>query len=93
MQRAAVYHIIFIPRFSKTVCTPSHDKTSPLSALISSEIVYGRRRSCHPRKPNRRADCVIKREATSSPKSSLESVRRHVPPSKHPAVSRGTIQR
>ncbi|GBN25117.1 hypothetical protein AVEN_228894-1 [Araneus ventricosus] len=51
------------------------------------------RRSGRPRNTNASEDRAIIRTATSDPTTSLESIRRHLPPSRHPMVSRETIRR
>ncbi|GBO00948.1 hypothetical protein AVEN_164428-1 [Araneus ventricosus] len=51
------------------------------------------RRSGRPRNANSRDDRAIIKAAMSAPTTSLESIRRHLPPSRHPMVSRETIRR
>ncbi|GFU51139.1 HTH_Tnp_Tc3_2 domain-containing protein [Trichonephila clavipes] len=44
-----------------------------------------------PRNTNDREDRAIRRVATSAPTTSLASIQRHLPPSRHPVPSRETI--
>lgn len=60
---------------------------------ITEGIVYRRGGSGLPRNTNAREDRAIIRAARSAPTTSLESIRRHLPPSRHPVVSRYTIRR
>ncbi|GFT21384.1 transposable element Tcb2 transposase [Trichonephila clavipes] len=46
-----------------------------------------------PRNTNDREDRAIRRVATSAPTTSLASIQRHLPPSRHPVPSRETIRR
>ncbi|GFX97860.1 transposable element Tcb1 transposase [Trichonephila clavipes] len=55
--------------------------------------VYRRGGSGRPRNTNDREDRAIRRVATSAPTTSLASIQRHLPPSRHPVPSRGTIRR
>ncbi|GFV39757.1 transposable element Tcb2 transposase [Trichonephila clavipes] len=55
--------------------------------------VYRRRGSGRPRNTNDREDRAIRRVATSAPTTSLASIQRHLPPSRHPVPSRETIRR
>ncbi|GFX69066.1 HTH_Tnp_Tc3_2 domain-containing protein [Trichonephila clavipes] len=50
--------------------------------------VYRRGGSGRPRNTNDREDRAIRRVATSAPTTSLASVQRHLPPSRHPVPSR-----
>ncbi|GFV01800.1 HTH_Tnp_Tc3_2 domain-containing protein [Trichonephila clavipes] len=45
-----------------------------------------------PRNTNDREDRAIRRVATSAPTTSLASIQRHLPPSRHPVPSRETIK-
>ncbi|GFV11812.1 HTH_Tnp_Tc3_2 domain-containing protein [Trichonephila clavipes] len=45
------------------------------------------------RNTNDREDRAIRRVATSAPTTSLASIQRHLPPSRHPGPSRETIRR
>ncbi|GFV27410.1 hypothetical protein TNCV_3796041 [Trichonephila clavipes] len=49
--------------------------------------------SGRPRNTNDREDRAIRRVATSAPTTSLASIQRHLPPSRHPVPSRETIRR
>ncbi|GFV88813.1 HTH_Tnp_Tc3_2 domain-containing protein [Trichonephila clavipes] len=49
--------------------------------------------SGRPRNTNDREDRAIRRVATSAPTTSLASIQRHLPPSRHPVPSRETIKR
>lgn len=60
---------------------------------ITEGRVYRRGGSGRPRNTNEREDRAIRRAATSAPTTSLASIRRHLPPSRHPVVSRETIRR
>ncbi|GFU31723.1 hypothetical protein TNCV_1176031 [Trichonephila clavipes] len=42
---------------------------------------------------NNREDRAIRRVATSAPTTSLASIQRHLPPSRHPVPSRETIRK
>ncbi|GFW76795.1 transposable element Tcb2 transposase [Trichonephila clavipes] len=55
--------------------------------------VYRRGGSGCPRNTNDREDRAIRRVATSAPTTSLASIQRHLPPSRHPVPSRETIRR
>ncbi|GFV97592.1 HTH_Tnp_Tc3_2 domain-containing protein [Trichonephila clavipes] len=55
--------------------------------------VYRRGGSGRPRNTNDREDRAIKRVVTSAPTTSLASIQRHLPPSRHPVPSRETIRR
>ncbi|GFU80208.1 transposable element Tcb1 transposase [Trichonephila clavipes] len=55
--------------------------------------VYHRGGSGRPRNTNDREDRAIRRVATSAPTTSLASIQRHLPPSRHPVPSRETIRR
>ncbi|GFV44919.1 transposable element Tcb1 transposase [Trichonephila clavipes] len=63
----------------------------PLSARQGR--VYRRGGSGRPRNTNDREDHAIRRVATSAPTTSLASIQRHLPPSRHPVPSRKTIRR
>ncbi|GFX35624.1 transposable element Tc1 transposase [Trichonephila clavipes] len=52
---------------------------------ITEGRVYRRRGSGRPRNTNDREDRAIRRVATSAPTTSLASIQRHLPPSRHPA--------
>ncbi|GFU83745.1 transposable element Tc1 transposase [Trichonephila clavipes] len=56
---------------------------------ITEGRVYRRGGSGRPRNTNDREDRAIRRVATSAPTMSLASIQRHLPPSRHPAVSTG----
>ncbi|GFT25535.1 transposable element Tcb2 transposase [Trichonephila clavipes] len=60
---------------------------------ITEGRVYRRGGSGHPRNTNDREDRAIRRVATSAPTTSLASIQRHLPPSRHPVPSRETIRR
>ncbi|GFT13000.1 HTH_38 domain-containing protein [Trichonephila clavipes] len=55
--------------------------------------LYRRGGSGRPRNTNDREDRAIRRVATSAPTTSLASIQRHLPPSRHPVPSRETIRR
>ncbi|GFY21794.1 HTH_Tnp_Tc3_2 domain-containing protein [Trichonephila clavipes] len=55
--------------------------------------MYRRGGSGRPRNTNDREDRAIRRVATSAPTTSLASIQRHLPPSRHPVPSRETIRR
>ncbi|GFT60957.1 transposable element Tcb2 transposase [Trichonephila clavipes] len=58
---------------------------------ITEGRVYRRRGSGRPRNTNDREDRAIRRVATSAPTTSLAFIQRHLPPSRHPAVSTGFL--
>ncbi|GFX49393.1 transposable element Tcb2 transposase [Trichonephila clavipes] len=58
---------------------------------ITEGRVYPRGGSGRPRNTNDREDRAIRRVATSAPTTSLASIQRHLPPSRHPAVSTGFL--
>ncbi|GFX92276.1 hypothetical protein TNCV_1112031 [Trichonephila clavipes] len=60
---------------------------------ITKKIIYRSRGSGRPSNTNTCDDCEIKRGNTSSATTSLELIRRPLPSSRHPVVSRKTIQR
>ncbi|GFX42022.1 transposable element Tcb2 transposase [Trichonephila clavipes] len=60
---------------------------------ITEGRVYRRGGSGRPRNTNDREDRTIRRVATSAPTTSLASIQRHLPPSRHPVPSRETIRR
>ncbi|GFW33998.1 HTH_Tnp_Tc3_2 domain-containing protein [Trichonephila clavipes] len=60
---------------------------------ITEGRVYRRGGSGRPRNRNDREDSAIRRMATSAPTTSLASIQRHLPPSRHPVPSRETIRR
>ncbi|GFT63793.1 HTH_38 domain-containing protein [Trichonephila clavipes] len=60
---------------------------------ITEGRVYRRGGSGRPRNTNDREDRAIRRVATSAPTTSLASIQRHLPPSRHPVPSRETIKR
>ncbi|GFW36117.1 transposable element Tc1 transposase [Trichonephila clavipes] len=60
---------------------------------ITGGRVYRRGGSGRPRNTNDREDRAIRRVATSAPTTSLASIQRHLPPSRHPVPSRETIRR
>ncbi|GFV11497.1 hypothetical protein TNCV_3736691 [Trichonephila clavipes] len=60
---------------------------------ITEVRVYRRGGSGRPRNTNDREDRAIRRVATSAPTTSLASIQRHLPPSRHPVPSRETIRR
>ncbi|GFX13430.1 HTH_Tnp_Tc3_2 domain-containing protein [Trichonephila clavipes] len=60
---------------------------------ITEGRVYHRGGSGRPRNTNDREDRAIRRVATSAPTTSLASIQRHLPPSRHPVPSRETIRR
>ncbi|GFW68279.1 transposable element Tcb2 transposase [Trichonephila clavipes] len=60
---------------------------------ITEGRVYRRGGSGRPRNTNDREDHAIRRVATSAPTTSLASIQRHLPPSRHPVPSRETIRR
>ncbi|GFU96213.1 hypothetical protein TNCV_4254871 [Trichonephila clavipes] len=53
---------------------------------ITEGRVYRRGGSGRPRNTNDREDRAIKRVATSAPTTSLASIQRHLPPSRHPSA-------
>ncbi|GBN42369.1 hypothetical protein AVEN_269457-1 [Araneus ventricosus] len=59
---------------------------------ITEGIVCRRGGSGRPRNTNAHEDGAIIRKATSVPTTSLESIRRHLPPSRHPVVSRESTE-
>ncbi|GFV95588.1 hypothetical protein TNCV_4575891 [Trichonephila clavipes] len=59
---------------------------------ITEGKVYRRGGSGRPRNTNDREDRAIRRVATSAPTTSLASIQRHLPPSRHPVTSRETIR-
>ncbi|GFY19613.1 HTH_Tnp_Tc3_2 domain-containing protein [Trichonephila clavipes] len=60
---------------------------------ITEGRVYRRGVSGRPRNTNDREDRAIRRVATLAPTTSLASIQRHLPPSRHPVPSRETIRR
>ncbi|GFV47971.1 HTH_38 domain-containing protein [Trichonephila clavipes] len=60
---------------------------------ITEGRVYRRGGSGRPRNTNDREDRAIRRVATSATTTSLASIQRHLPPSRHPVPSRETIRR
>ncbi|GFX36141.1 transposable element Tc3 transposase [Trichonephila clavipes] len=60
---------------------------------ITEGRVYRRGGSGCPRNTNDREDRAIRRVATSAPTTSLASIQRHLPASRHPVPSRETIRR
>ncbi|GFX42856.1 HTH_Tnp_Tc3_2 domain-containing protein [Trichonephila clavipes] len=60
---------------------------------ITEGRVYRRGGSGRPRNTNDHEDRAIRRVATSAPTTSLASIQRHLPPSRHPVPSRETIRR
>ncbi|GFU62238.1 HTH_Tnp_Tc3_2 domain-containing protein [Trichonephila clavipes] len=60
---------------------------------ITEGRVYRHGGSGRPRNTNDREDRAIRRVATSAPTTSLASIQRHLPPSRHPVPSRETIRR
>ncbi|GFV54698.1 transposable element Tc1 transposase [Trichonephila clavipes] len=60
---------------------------------ITEGRVHRRGGSGRPRNTNDREDRAIRRVATSAPTTSLASIQRHLPPSRHPVPSRETIRR
>ncbi|GFV52514.1 HTH_38 domain-containing protein [Trichonephila clavipes] len=60
---------------------------------ITEGRVYRRGGSGRPRNTNDREDRAIRRVGTSAPTTSLASIQRHLPPSRHPVPSRETIRR
>ncbi|GFV40520.1 HTH_Tnp_Tc3_2 domain-containing protein [Trichonephila clavipes] len=59
------------------------------SQKVECTVAEGQR----PRNTNAREDRAIRRVATSAPTTSLASIQRHLPPSRHPVPSRETIRR
>ncbi|GFX04056.1 HTH_Tnp_Tc3_2 domain-containing protein [Trichonephila clavipes] len=59
----------------------------------SQKVEVPSRRVRRPRNTNDREDRAIRRVATSAPTTSLASIQRHLPPSRHPVPSRETIRR
>ncbi|GFW58995.1 uncharacterized protein TNCV_2831011 [Trichonephila clavipes] len=59
---------------------------------ITEGRVYRRGGSGRSRNTNDREDRAIRRVATSAPTTSLASIQRHLPPSRHPVPSRETIR-
>ncbi|GFT86946.1 retrovirus-related Pol polyprotein from transposon 17.6 [Trichonephila clavipes] len=64
-----------------------------IAKWITEGRVYRRGGSGRPRNTNDREDRAIRRVATSAPTTSLASIQRHLPPSRHPVPSRETIRR
>ncbi|GFU59679.1 HTH_Tnp_Tc3_2 domain-containing protein [Trichonephila clavipes] len=60
---------------------------------ITEGRVYRRGGSGRPRNTNDCEDRAIRGVATSAPTTSLASIQRHLPPSRHPVPSRETIRR
>ncbi|GFY19586.1 HTH_Tnp_Tc3_2 domain-containing protein [Trichonephila clavipes] len=60
---------------------------------ITEGRVYRRGGSGRPRNTNDREVRAIRRVATSAPTTSLATIQRHLPPSRHPVPSRETIRR
>ncbi|GFX50170.1 hypothetical protein TNCV_2781921 [Trichonephila clavipes] len=60
---------------------------------ITEGRVYRRGGSGRPRNTNDPRDRAIRRVATSAPTTSLASIQRHLPHSRHPVPSRETIRR
>ncbi|GFX29796.1 hypothetical protein TNCV_4749251 [Trichonephila clavipes] len=60
---------------------------------ITEGRVHRRGGSGRPRNTNDREDRAIRRVATSAPTTSLASIQRHLPPSRHPVPSRETVRR
>ncbi|GFW20143.1 transposable element Tcb1 transposase [Trichonephila clavipes] len=60
---------------------------------ITEGRLYHRGGSGRPRNTNDREARAIRRVATSAPTTSLASIQRHLPPSRHPVPSRETIRR
>ncbi|GFV85858.1 HTH_Tnp_Tc3_2 domain-containing protein [Trichonephila clavipes] len=69
------------------------DRGRIISLREAEGRVYRRGGSGRPRNTNDREDRVIRRVATSAPTTSLASIQRHLPPSRHPVPSRETIRR
>ncbi|GFX91709.1 hypothetical protein TNCV_3682951 [Trichonephila clavipes] len=69
------------------------DNRSVWQQWITEGRVYRRGGSGRPRNTNDREDRAIRRVATSAPTTSLASIQRHLPPSRHPVPSRETIRR
>ncbi|GFX91227.1 transposable element Tcb1 transposase [Trichonephila clavipes] len=60
---------------------------------ITEGRIYRRGGSGRPRNTNDLENRAIRRVATSAPTTSLASIQRHLPPSRHPVPSRETIRR
>ncbi|GFW55239.1 hypothetical protein TNCV_116251 [Trichonephila clavipes] len=60
---------------------------------ITEGRVYRRGRSGRPRNTNDREDRAIRRVPLRQTTTSLASIQRHLPPSRHPVPSRETIRR
>ncbi|GFU57475.1 transposable element Tcb1 transposase [Trichonephila clavipes] len=69
------------------------DRGRIISLREAEGRVYRRGGSGRPRNTNDREDRAIRRVATSAPTTSLASIQRHLPPSRHPVPSRETIRR
>ncbi|GFV99691.1 HTH_Tnp_Tc3_2 domain-containing protein [Trichonephila clavipes] len=76
-----------------STCGPHSDSFNDTSRLDHKGRVYRRGGSGRPRNTNDREDRAIRRVATSAPTTSLASIQRHLPPSRHPVPSRETIRR
>ncbi|GFX23391.1 HTH_Tnp_Tc3_2 domain-containing protein [Trichonephila clavipes] len=73
---------------------PRSERYGSCSVLATVDHrVYRRGGSGRPRNTNDREDRAIRRVATSAPTTSLASIQRHLPPSRHPVPSRETIRR
>ncbi|GFV31158.1 hypothetical protein TNCV_4314831 [Trichonephila clavipes] len=72
---------------------PRSERYGSCSVLATYHRVYRRGGSGRPRNTNDREDRAIRRVATSAPTTSLASIQRHLPPSRHPVPSRETIKR
>ncbi|GFS51164.1 uncharacterized protein TNCV_3532641 [Trichonephila clavipes] len=72
---------------------PRSERYGSCSVLATVDRrVYRRGGSGRPRNTNDREDRAIRRVATSAPTTSLASIQRHLPPSRHPVPSRETIK-
>ncbi|GFW94058.1 HTH_Tnp_Tc3_2 domain-containing protein [Trichonephila clavipes] len=69
------------------------DRGRIISLREAEGRVYRRGGSGRARNTNDREDRAIRRVATSAPTTSLASIQRHLPPSRHPVPSRETIRR
>ncbi|GFT10178.1 hypothetical protein TNCV_1115911 [Trichonephila clavipes] len=56
------------------------------------KLQFGKNVVWTPRNTNDREDRAIRRVGTSAPTTSLASIQRHLPPSRHPVTSRETIR-
>ncbi|GFW86783.1 HTH_Tnp_Tc3_2 domain-containing protein [Trichonephila clavipes] len=90
------YHFLRNLIYDKTYRPPPRSErygSCSVLATVDQGRVYRRGGSGRPRNTNDREDRAIRRVATSAPTTSLASIQRHLPPSRHPVPSRETIRR